>query len=219
MGLEIQMICLVLAPSFLAAGVYVTIKHIVLHRGSKASLIRPNWYPWIFISCDIGSIIVQAIGGTIAALSASQQERRQPNMTLMNIGDDLMIAGIAFQIFTMASCGILVLGYYRRSRLLQGGKSRSTEVGVSDGRHTEFHLFCFGIATAYLTILTRCTYRVIEMAGGLGNWRMREEPPFLVLDGMMTAFASLALTLAHPAVFLPAEYFDEKGKTRILCEI
>lgn len=146
------MICLVLAPSFLAAGVYVTIKHIVIHWGSKTSLIKPSWYPLIFISCDIGSIIAQAIAGTIAALGASQREGRQPNMKLMNIGDDLMIAGTAFQIFTMASYSILLLGYYRRSRLLQGGKSRSTEVGVSDGRHTEFHLFfsalsrhCYGI--------------------------------------------------------------------------
>lgn len=49
------------------------------------------------------------------------------------------------------------------------------------------------------------------MAGGLGNWRMREEPPFLILDGMMTAFASFALTLAHPTAFLPIEYFDKRG--------
>lgn len=167
------MICLVLAPSFLAAGVYVTIKHIILHRGSRASLIRPSWYPWIFISCDIGSIIAQTIGGTIAALAASQREGRQPDMTLMNIGDDLMIAGIAFQICTIASCGILVLGYYGRSRLLQGGKLTSTEAAASDGRHREFHIFCLGIATAYITILIRCSYRVVEMAGGLGNWRMR----------------------------------------------
>lgn len=35
----------------------------------------------------------------------------------------------------------------------------------------------------------------------------------------MTAFASFALTLAHPGVFLPAVYADEKGETCILREV
>ena len=49
-GLEIQTICLILAPSFLAAGIYLVLKHTAIHSGREYSRIKPEWYPWIFVA-------------------------------------------------------------------------------------------------------------------------------------------------------------------------
>ena len=63
-GFKMQICCLVLAPSFLAAGIYLTLKHMVLYCGQEHSRLKARLYPWIFVGCDFGSICLQAIGGT-----------------------------------------------------------------------------------------------------------------------------------------------------------
>lgn len=48
-GFKMQICCLVLAPSFLAAGIYLTLKHVVLYCGPEHSWLKASLYPWIFI--------------------------------------------------------------------------------------------------------------------------------------------------------------------------
>ena len=45
-GFKMQVCCLILAPSFLAAGFYLSIKHIILHLGRESSRLAPRWYTW-----------------------------------------------------------------------------------------------------------------------------------------------------------------------------
>ncbi|KAJ5730640.1 uncharacterized protein N7483_005148 [Penicillium malachiteum] len=92
---KLQIVCLVLAPTFVAAGVYLTLKHIVLNLGPEHSKLNPRLFTWIFISCDIGSLILQAAGGGVAAAAGNT------NQALLRAGDDIIIAGIAFQVLTI----------------------------------------------------------------------------------------------------------------------
>lgn len=55
-GFQIQITCIILGPSILAAGVYLTLKHIVLKVDQRFSPIKANWYTWIFIFCDLVSL-------------------------------------------------------------------------------------------------------------------------------------------------------------------
>jgi RTA1 like protein len=207
-GFEIQICCLVLAPTFMAAGVYLTMKHIINFVGPEYSRIRPKLYPWIFICCDICSIVIQAIGGGVAASSGTSSNA---NQSVVNAGDDLIVAGIAFQVFTMTICGILAVNYYMRLRKADQQPSNSekgtndtlTRYGTNSKRDHQFHIYCSCIVSAYLAILIRCIYRIPEMAGGWGNPRMREEPTFLVLDGLMIAIAGTFLTVGHPGIMFP----------------
>ena len=91
-GFKTEIVCLVLSPSFLAAGIYLTLKHLVIYFGPEKSRIRPGLYTAVFISCDVASILMQAAGGGVAASDTA---------SLVNIGDDIIVAGIAFQVFTM----------------------------------------------------------------------------------------------------------------------
>lgn len=220
-GFETQICCLVLAPSFLAAGIYLTLKHMVLYCGPEYSRLKAKWYPWIFIGSDLGSIVIQAIGGGVAA---SANNKKVYNHNLLDAGDALIIAGIALQSVTMFVCGSLILNFYLRRRKDKVGAQTPTRPRVKsetegmtstpldastlpNDSHIKsprrFRLFCSAIAFAFATILIRCIYRLPEMAGGWGNPRMRDEPAFLMCDGMMIALASIALTIAHPGFMFP----------------
>ena len=171
---EQQITCLILAPSFVAAGIYWSVKHITIQVSPSASKLPPRLYPWIFIWCDIGSIILQAAGGGVAASAGSTDTK------LLNAGNDIMIAGIAFQVATMVVCGCFVLdfvirAYRRRGSIVEEKTKTSVEESTSEertseeertsveetsgGNKTGFYIFCAAWLVAYLTVLTRCIYR------------------------------------------------------------
>ncbi|OOO08208.1 RTA-like protein [Aspergillus oryzae] len=189
---KLQIVAIILGPTFIAAGIYLTLKHIILSLGPEHSRLKPKLFTWIFIGCDIGSLILQAAGGGVAAAAESEQ------VDLLNAGNDIIITGIAFQVATMSVCGLLALDFFiRYLRSSSGEKAR-------DGGNGRIKLVVFADIFAYLTVLIRCIYRIPEMAGGWGNPLMQKEDEFLVLDGMMVALAVLALTVFHPGLFLPS---------------
>jgi hypothetical protein len=209
-GFEMQICCLVLAPSFLAAGIYLTLKHMVLYLGPEYSRMKAKWYPWIFVGSDLGSIIIQAIGGGVAASA-----KNGSNRSLLSAGDALIITGIALQSVTMFICGSVVLDFVLRRRKARTDKAETEGAAppsmdatalpndASTTSPLQFRIFCWAIGFSFLTILIRCIYRIPEMAGGWGNPRMRDEPTFLVLDGGMVALASISFTVAHPGFMFP----------------
>ncbi|KAJ6016153.1 hypothetical protein N7540_010744 [Penicillium herquei] len=197
---KLQIVCLVLAPTFVAAGVYLTLKHIVLNLGPEHSKLNPRLFTWIFISCDIGSLILQAAGGGVAAAAGNT------NQALLRAGDDIIIAGIAFQVLTMSVCGVLGLNFFwnvaRHGNGLTGEKN--PESNASTIPPSRMRLIIIAEIFAYFTVLIRCIYRIPEMAGGWGSALMQKENEFLVLDGMMIALATLAYSLFHPGLFIPS---------------
>lgn len=152
---KLQIVCLVLAPTFIAAGVYLTLKHIVLALGPKHSRLKPRLFTWIFISCDIGSLILQAAGGGVAAAAGKF------NQDLLKMGDDIIISGIAFQVATMSVCGLLGLDFFvklaRQGDGLAGEKDLESTGSVITPRRMQL-IVAAGIF-AYLTVLIRCIYR------------------------------------------------------------
>jgi hypothetical protein len=81
----------IFAPAFLAAGIYLTLKHVVIQFGAEWSRLRPNWYTYIFIACDISSLAMQSAGGALAATADSGE-------SIGDVGTNLMIAGIIWQV-------------------------------------------------------------------------------------------------------------------------
>ncbi|KAF1919433.1 RTA1 like protein-domain-containing protein [Ampelomyces quisqualis] len=203
-GFKLQICALVLGPSFIAAAIYLTLKHFVLYCGPQYSLIKARLYPWIFVGCDFGSMVLQGIGAGLAAAGGTK------NKKLSDGGNSIIVAGIAFQVATMAVCGLLVLVYIIRYKKSAAGRSA---VGEKSAYHLDKKLASVSLwkvrvfgtmgCLAYLTVLIRCIYRLPEMAGGWGNALMRNEFEFLVLDGMMIAVACVALTAFHPGLLFP----------------
>ncbi|CAI7643774.1 unnamed protein product [Penicillium glandicola] len=206
---KLQIVCLVLAPTFVAAGVYLTLKHIILSLGPEHSILKPRLFTWIFIGCDIGSLLLQAAGGGVAAAAG------KTDVAMLKAGDNIIIAGIAFQVATMVVCGFFAVIFFWR--VFKRGDGFSGEKNLDTGVSPIFPKwmpFVVGAEVfAYFTVLIRCIYRIPEMAGGWGNPLMQKENEFLVLDGMMIALACLALTIFHPGIFLPSLRFTPKSRT------
>ncbi|PLB49993.1 RTA1 like protein [Aspergillus steynii IBT 23096] len=187
---KLQIVALVLAPSFIAAGIYLTLKHIILTLGPEYSRLKPRLFTWIFIGCDVGSLFLQAAGGGVAASA-------EDDIDMTTTGNNIIIAGIVFQVVTMAVCGVLAVDFFRRFFRRGGGGGE----GVTSKR---LKIVVIAEIVAYVTVLIRCIYRIPEMAGGWGNELMRNEDEFLVLDGMMIAIACITFTAFHPGLYLPS---------------
>lgn len=191
---RLQIFCLILAPTFIAAGIYLILKHIVICLGTHHSRLKPSLFTWIFIGCDVASIILQAAGGGVVNSAGS-------DIAWMNAGNHIIIAGIAFQVATMSACGLLAIDFFaafwkncRRQR-----KSETGSVGETNVERIWTTLSAETVA--YFSVLVRCIYRWVrvcltwcclcsqilfslpEMAGGWESSLMRNEREFMVLDG------------------------------------
>lgn len=162
-----------ITKAFFAAAIYLTLKHMVLAVGEQYSRLKAKYYTWIFIGCDLFSLVLQGAGGGLAATADTDSAAAT--------GNNLMMAGIVFQVFTLLIFGFLAGEYLRRAHARRSEWSQSVVNLVSSMR---FKLFFFSIATAYTVIFIRCVYRIAEMAGGWRNSIMQNEAEFIVLDGV-----------------------------------
>ena len=152
----IQLLMLILAPTLVAAAISVTFKWIVIQQGLEYSIMKPKWYPWVFVGTDFFSIVIQGIGGGISAAATSGENN---NQSLLDTGSGLLVAGVAFQAANMAFCGGLMVIYYWRYRK---GLQRKTEAGprkISWRPDTYFKKYLWAITVAYIAVLIRCIYR------------------------------------------------------------
>lgn len=65
----IQIICLILAPCFYSAFIYAGAGMMIRIVGTQYSIIKPSLYLWIFCLADLLAIVIQAVGGAMAALA------------------------------------------------------------------------------------------------------------------------------------------------------
>ncbi|KAL8936617.1 MAG: hypothetical protein Q9216_004832 [Gyalolechia sp. 2 TL-2023] len=191
-GFNMQICCIIIAPAFYSAAIYLTLKHIVLTLGSQYSLLKPQWYTWIFIACDLLSLILQGAGGGIAASASSTSTQ--------DIGSNLMLTGIVWQVVTLLVFAILAGDFILR---VYRNRSNLTHSASEVLRNTKFMLFLGGLLLAYLGIEIRCTYRIAELAGGWGNDIMQNEVEFIILEGVMIVIAVMAVTAFHPGFCFP----------------
>jgi hypothetical protein len=167
-GFKLQIICLTIAPAFIAAGLYLNLKNLVIVFGPHLSLLKPALYTYIFISSDTFSIALQAVGAGLAAAGID-----------LAAASDIIIAGLSFQVFTMVMFGVMSGVFFLRVAQNRGGlKSETDELRGSP----KFRGFLVSLALAYTTVLIRCIFRVAAFAGGWGNALALNQTDFIVLD-------------------------------------
>ncbi|PVI06280.1 sphingoid long-chain base transporter RSB1 [Periconia macrospinosa] len=192
-GFQIQIVLLIFAPAFLAAGIYLTLKHLVIQFGEEWSRLRPRLYTYVFIACDVSSLLLQSAGGALAATADDDARIR-------DMGTDIMIAGIIWQVVVLVIFGAIVAEYAIRTYRRKASLSPSALGLLAD---TKFRLFLGAVFVAYITIFVRCVYRIPELLGGWGGDLMRNEPEFIALEGWMIVLAVLAQTVFHPGYCFP----------------
>ncbi|KAH3962333.1 hypothetical protein HBI80_034600 [Parastagonospora nodorum] len=191
-----QVVCLTIAPAFLAAGIYLCLSRIVTIFGRENSRISARAYPIIFMSCDFLSLVLQAAGGALAINETKDSTGPQ-------LGTDLMVAGLAFQVFTMLTFIILALDFAIRTlgRIRQLGSANAL-----DPRHAAlrkswaFKGFLTVLSLATLLIFTRCVFRVAELSHGWHGPLIQKQHYFIGLESAIVCVAVLLLNLFHPSI-------------------
>jgi len=190
----IQICCLIVSPAFISAGIYLTLKHITMSFGESWSRLKPVWYTRLFITGDIFSLVLQGAGGGIASTAPD-------GSNLTDIGTNMMIAGVVFQVVILLFFGYFLVEYTVRTYRRRDQLSASA---MTLFQKTSFRLFMGAVIVAYVGVFIRCIYRVPELALGWMSELMRNEVEFIVLEGVMIVISVLALTVFHPGYCFPA---------------
>lgn len=184
-----QEVTLIIAPVFFSAALYVLLGKLILDLGPRASMISAKWYAIVFCACDIGSLVVQAIGGAKASMADTDSD--------MELGTHIMVAGIAFQLLTMTLFAGLLADFLLRV-LRSGSEFRAT---VTKGMRRVF----LALIVSVIMIYIRSVYRTIELAQGWHGNLISHEGYFIGLDAAIMVVAVAVFVPVDPAVVFRGE--------------
>ncbi|KAI5465471.1 RTA1 like protein-domain-containing protein [Mariannaea sp. PMI_226] len=174
----IQIVCLTIAPVFYTASIYVTLSKTINFFGPELSRFKPQLFYWVFIPLDIICLALQAAGG---ALSTNDDG---------DAGVDISMAGLILQVIVLvvfiAAFVDYMIRYWRSGR--------------ASAFNWRFKAFFGGLSAAIILILTRCIYRVAELQDGYDGKLIKEEAPFIVLEGAVVFLAAACLCFGHPGL-------------------
>lgn len=180
---------LLTAPVFFTAAIYVLLGRLIQILGRDSSILSPSLYLWIFCTCDVISLIVQAIGGGMASSASSQVGGNTA------LGTNIMVAGIVFQMFSISVFVLCAVDFLRRTlRHYHLPQLRSGSI-----------VPLFGAMTlSVLCIYIRSIYRTIELLQGWHGYLISHQSYFIALDGAMMVVAVGVFNLVHPGWLLPS---------------
>jgi len=143
-------------------------------------------YLWIFCTCDVVSLVVQAVGGSMASQAAAETPPRESRL-----GTDIMVGGIVFQMASITIFVLLFLEFLRRVR--REHKTLGTKTVA----------LIWASAFSCLMIFIRSIYRTIELLQGWNGWLITHEDFFIGLDAVLMLLAVVVFNFVHPGWFLP----------------
>jgi hypothetical protein len=89
-GFIMQICCLIIAPAFLAAGLYILHGRLMNILGRQYSWIHPTSYAIVAIVGDVISLVVQAVGGALASVADDRKGQDD--------GAYIMVGGVFWQV-------------------------------------------------------------------------------------------------------------------------
>ncbi|KAI9848235.1 MAG: hypothetical protein M1838_000624 [Thelocarpon superellum] len=177
-----QISTLIIAPTFFTAGIYIILGRMIKLVGPHTSPISPRTYLFIFCTCDVISLVVQAVGGGLASVASNSiNGNTKP-------GTNAMVAGIVFQMASITVFLYFFVTFCLRAQMsTQPSKLKVLLVAC-----------CFSVTAIYI----RSIYRTIELAQGWSGYLITHESYFIGLDGAMMIFAVTIFNVVHPGWFL-----------------
>ncbi|KAI0729814.1 RTA1 like protein-domain-containing protein [Fomitopsis betulina] len=191
---SIQIICTIIGPTPLIAANFVVLGHIIRRLGQRYSRLNARWYTIIFVSSDIVSLVVQALGGAAAAAAVNSHRSAKA-------GSDIMLAGIIFQ--TVAISLYIILGGEFLFRVLHDKPIDGRDI-VKTGYtfDSKMRIMVGSLIFSSLCFYVRTWYRCIELGDGWTGIVIRTERYFVIMDALMIALAMWTLIIFHPARLL-----------------
>ncbi|KAL0961260.1 hypothetical protein HGRIS_006223 [Hohenbuehelia grisea] len=196
---EMQICATILGPTPLVAANFIILGRIIKRLGPRYSRLSPKLYAAIFLTCDIVALVVQGVGGGMAAVAV--QRDMDPAK-----GGNIMLGGIVFQMVTITVYVLCAAEFYIRymsDKPVRSTSNASSDTEVVRGAFDKrLKLMSLALSLSTVCLLIRAIYRTIELAGGWRGRVIMTEIYFNVLDGAMVIIAIYALNFAHPGLLL-----------------
>ncbi|CAE6447295.1 unnamed protein product [Rhizoctonia solani] len=189
-----QICTTIMAPSFMTAAMFLILPRIVSELGQEYSRMSPRLYPIIFLTADVGALLLQAIGGAVAS-SATTLEGA-------NRGGNIMLSGIVIQLAAVTLFDLLSIEFVARYAL--GRPAYRTSVD-HEQKHTipkRVALMLLGVGIASVFILIRSVYRTIELTDGWNGRIISTEKWFNWFDGGAVVAAMATFNVFHPGLLI-----------------
>jgi hypothetical protein len=153
------------------------------------------------------SLILQATGGGMAASESKGSSGS------VDTGNNIMIAGLAFQVFTLTIFIALAADFLIRVLRQRGSLRPMRHTGSHDRvfasgswiamwGFTGFHGILASLALSTICIFWRSCFRVAELSDGWTGTLMGRQDLFIGFEGVMISIACLVLNFWHPAYVL-----------------
>ncbi|GKT99366.1 rta1 [Fusarium langsethiae] len=170
---------IVTAPVFLAAGIYTILSALIPRLGRRYSLAPPKFILWFFITSDVIATVVQVTGA--ALIGVRQSNREDPT-----VANNILLGGLAYQVFSISVFVILTATFLFRAR---------REISA---RGKKLSVFCVAFSVATILVYLRTIFRLAETAEGLGGHLYSNEIYFACLEFAPIALAVLLFAIWHP---------------------
>ncbi|KAH9858164.1 RTA1 like protein [Lenzites betulinus] len=196
----IQTVTLIISPTPLIGALFITFGRLSACLGHEYSRLNPRLYSRIFFTCDFVALLVQAVGGGIAASSS--------NVNTSDMGSNIMLGGIIFQLISLSVFCALVAEYLvrrfkdmplRKATSSDSGSIRTLVGGAGGPVGRPMRLLAVGLCmeATFLGI-----YRTIELADGWNGQVIRTQSLFVVFDGVTVFLTMSTLNAFHPGRLL-----------------
>lgn len=188
----IQYFCIVTAPVFISASIYVCLSKLIgwaIAQGfdtKSRRWLNPKLILWGFVACDIVATVAQIAGAAlIGSAESNQKSPKVPN--------DILLAGLAFQTFAF-TIFLVLLGMFTLT-LRRDPESRST--------WTKKAPFFFALGSTSALVFLRTIFRLAETSQGVFGYLSSHEVFFAVLEFTPVVIAVWIMVVWHPGRWLP----------------
>lgn len=185
---------LTIAPAFLSASIYLTL-----------SRFKPRTYTFLFVTCDIIALLLQAAGGAIASFADNTDEEKDEDK-MREMGIDIMVAGVSWQVFSFGLFGLFCGEFAWRIRKA-GERDLSSETSfVALRRARRFRLFPSALGLATVAVFVRSVFRCAELREGFRGKLANQQVTFMDLEGGMIVIVVGLLTVWHPGLLFQGNW-------------
>ncbi|EJD41442.1 RTA1-domain-containing protein [Auricularia subglabra TFB-10046 SS5] len=155
----VEYLLVVLSPCAFIAGTYVVLGRIARYlRCDKYLLIRPTRVTLVFVTADILTFLIQALGGTLVVSDPGDVDK-------VKLGGNLFKIGFILQVLSFAFFCLLVVIFATRVR----NKEPSIWTADADAQkpwHSDWRALLGALIVACITVMVRSIYRMAESLEG-----------------------------------------------------
>jgi hypothetical protein len=176
---------IIIAPVFNAAIEYVLFGRLMHAVGDQYSLLKPKLVSWIFIICDIFSLVIQVSGAGLLATAST-------NPDSATTGENILLGGLGVNLVSFAIFCLQLFYFDYRTR------KSPPNFPCGSLCQKGWRQFLYVIYISSALVLLRQIYRVIEFSQGFTGYLATHEAFFFVFDAIPIFLSATIFVIYFP---------------------